>query len=143
MDETDLRLLRELAANARLPVATLAKRLGIARTTVQSRIDRLERTGAIAGYTVRRGENVERTRIRATVLLQVDPRGMPALMSRLGALPEVEQAHTSSGRFDLILLIAAQTTQDIDALLDKIGGFPGVKSSESLIHLTTRIDRGI
>lgn len=141
MDDTDRKLMRELAANARLPVATLAKRLGIARTTVQSRLDRLEATGAIAGYTLRRGAAADPVRIRATVLMQVEPRSTPALLNRLSAISAVERAHTSSGRFDLVLLVAAETTDELDRTLDQIGGFPGVKSSESLIHLSTRIDR--
>ena len=141
MDETDRALMQALADDARLPVATLAKRLGIARTAVQSRLERLESSGAIAGYTLRRGPGADPVRIRATVLLQVEPRATPALLSRLSAVPQVERVHTSSGRFDLILLIAAHTTEELDQMLDKIGGFPGVKSSESLIHLSTRIDR--
>ncbi len=141
MDETDEQLLSLLTQNARSPVASLAKSLGLARSTVQSRLERLERDGVIAGYTLRLGEAARGERIRATALLQIEPMTLPAVLSRLKALPQVRAAHTASGRFDLIVRLSAPTTAALDRALDAIGDVPGVRSSESLIHLSTRIDR--
>lgn len=141
MDPTDRQIVTLLAQDARISVAQLARRLGLARSTVQARLERLESSGAIAGYTVKLGAALSGARIRATVLLSVEPRAQPAVLSRLKALPAVEAAHTASGRFDMLLQVAAETTAALDAVLDRIGEIPGVKSSESLIHLSTRIDR--
>lgn len=141
MDETDEKLLSLLTQNARSPVASLAKSLGLARSTVQSRLERLERDGVIAGYTLRLGEAARGERIRATALLQIEPMTLAAVLSRLKALPQVRAAHTTSGRFDLIVRLSAPTTDALDRALDAIGDVPGVRSSESLIHLSTRIDR--
>ena len=141
MDETDEQILSALRADARTPVATIGKRLGLARSTIQSRIERMERQGVIQGYTLRLGSSIDRPRIRATALLQIEPRTLPAILSRLKALPEVETAHTTSGRFDLIVSLAAASTEVLDRALDAIGDVPGVRSSESLIHLSTRINR--
>jgi DNA-binding Lrp family transcriptional regulator len=143
MDDLDKELLRFLAGNARMPVATLAKRLKVARSTVQARLDRLETQGIIAGYTLRLGETARSRRIRATVLLQLEPRATPGVLQRLKTLPEIEEAHTTSGRFDLILKLATENTETLDKTLDTIGAITGVKGSESLIHLSTRIDRGL
>ncbi len=143
MDDIDNRLLSELANNARASVSTLGRKLGLARTTVQARIEKLERTGVIAGYTVRLGEPARRDRIRATVLVNFDPRAGAQVVSRLKAMPEVEVAHTSSGRFDLVLQLATRNTAQLDEILDVIGAIPGVRSSESLIHLSTKIDRPV
>lgn len=140
-DETDRALLALLAENARLPVADLARRLGIARTTVQARLDRLEARGVIAGYTLRKGPAL-RPPIRATVLVSIEPRSGPAVLARLKAMPEVETVHTTSGRVDLIVTLSAETTESLDETLDRIGEAKGVKGSESLIHLATKIDRG-
>ncbi|ETX27411.1 Lrp/AsnC family transcriptional regulator [Roseivivax isoporae] len=140
IDETDAELMRLLAGNARLPVATLARRLGLARTTVQARIERLERDGAIAGYTLRRGA-AARAAIRATVLVSIEPRAAAGVLTRLRALRGVEACHTTSGRFDMILEVAADSTAELDRTLDEIGDAQGVRGSESLIHLTTKIDR--
>jgi len=85
-DETDSRLIALLSENARAPVATLARKLSIARTTVQARIERLEKSGAIDGYTIRKGA-LSRPPLRATVLIGVEPRSGPAVLARLSALP--------------------------------------------------------
>ncbi len=143
MDDIDNRLLSELANDARASVSTLGRRLGLARTTVQARIEKLERTGVIAGYTVKLGEVARRDRIKATVLVVFDPRSSPQVVQRLKQIPEVEVAHSSSGRFDMILQLATRNTSRLDEILDAIGMIPGVRSSESLIHLSTKIDRPV
>jgi len=141
MDDLDKSLIGLLQADARQSMATLARKLRVARTTVQSRLDRLESSGIIAGYTVKLGEEAARPLIRASVLVAIEPRGQAAILSRLRAMPEIERAFTTSGRFDLLLQVAAANTPALDAVLDAVGGLPGVRSSESLILLTTRIDR--
>jgi len=141
IDETDQRLIALLQDNARLPVATLARRLGLARTTVQARLDRLEQSGVIAGYALRLGQ-AARPALRATALLSIEPRTGPAVLARLKSLPQVRRVHTTSGRFDLIVTIEAETTEALDDTLDRIGEAKGVKGSESLIHLSTKLDRG-
>lgn len=141
MDEIDEALLALLKQNARIPVAALAQSLGLARSTVQSRLERLERQGVIAGYTVRLGSAVEKNTIRATALLQIEPRTLPAVLARLKGVREVASAHTASGRFDLIVSLTATSTEALDRALDAIGDVPGVRSSESLVHLSTKIDR--
>ena len=143
LDDTDRALIAALQSNARQPVADLARGLGLARTTVQARLERLESTGAIAGYTVRLGESARSARIRATVLLMIEPRSLAAILARLKTLPEVERIHTTSGRVDLALQVAAGSTSALDDVLDKIGGLEGIRSSESLIHLSTKLDRAI
>lgn len=140
IDETDQALIALLQENARLPVATLARRLGIARTTAQARLERLEASGVIAGYTLRLNQETRPT-LRATALLSIEPRSGPAVLARLKSLAEVRRVHTTSGRFDLIVTIEADTTQALDDTLDRIGEARGVKGSESLIHLSTKLDR--
>jgi DNA-binding Lrp family transcriptional regulator len=75
------------------------------------------------------------------VLLTIDPRAQAGLLSRLRALPEVERINTTSGRFDLLVEVAAASTTALDAVLDAIGDTAGVRASESLIHLSTKLDR--
>lgn len=143
MDDLDEKLLAALAADSSTTTSRLARRFKVARSTVQARIERLERSGIIAGYTVRLGNVVLARRICATVLLQIEPRAAPTILQRLKAMPEVELAHTTTGRFDLILQVAAETTQELDGVLDQVGAIPGIRSSESLIQLSTRIDRAV
>ena len=140
MDETDRAIISLLAADARMPLVTLARHLRLARSTIQARLERLEANGTIAGYTLRLGE-AARPGIRATVLLTVEPRSQGALLSRLRGIPEVERCVTTSGRVDLALQVAADSPARLDAVLDQLGELQGVRASESLIHLSTRIDR--
>ena len=141
MDSLDQKILAALSADARTSITRLARRLGVARSTVQARIRRLEKTGTIAGYTIRLGAGARARRIRATVLVQIEPRASAGVLHRLRALPQVEAAHSCSGRFDLVLRLACETTRQLDEVLDRIGAIPGVRASESLIHLSTRFDR--
>ncbi len=143
MDDMDRTILGLLSADARMSVATLARRLKVARSTVQARLERLETSGVIAGYTLKLGEAARAARIRATILLTIEPRSQAGILTRLKSVPEVEVAHTTSGRFDLCLQVAAASTATLDEILDRIGQMSGVKSSESLIHLSTRIDRAV
>ena len=142
-DPTDRQLIALLTANARMPVARMAARLGLARTTVQARLERLERSGVIAGYTLRLSEEARGRMIRATVLVSLTPIAQTAVLATLGRMTEVERVHTTSGRFDLACQIAVATTGALDATLDRIGEIDGVRDMESLIHLSTRIDRQV
>lgn len=143
VDDLDNSILALLGADARISVATLARRLKVARSTIQARLERLEMTGVIAGYTVKLGEAARQGRLRASVLLTIEPRAQAAILARLKSIPEVERVFSTSGRVDLLLQIATANTSVLDAVLDQIGQMAGVKSSESLIHLSTRLDRAV
>ncbi|SES89962.1 Lrp/AsnC family transcriptional regulator [Paracoccus homiensis] len=143
MDDLDRNILAQLSQDARLSVAVLARRVKVARSTVQARLERLENTGAIAGYTVRLGDGARINRIRATVLLTLESRSLPGILTRLKQIPQVERVHTTSGRVDLLLQLATSTTGELDEILDRIGAIDGVKTSESLIHLGTKLDRAL
>lgn len=143
MDDLDRSILALLAQDARMSLAVLARRLKVARSTVQARLERLESSGAIAGYTLRLGDQARLAQIRATVLLVIEPRSQPAILARLRTLPQVERIHTTSGRVDLLLQLSTGSTAELDEALDRIGGLDGVRSSESLIHLTTKLDRAV
>ena len=132
-----------LGADARMSVALLARRLKVARSTIQARLERLETSGIIGGYTLKLGEAARQGRIRASILLSIEARAQAGIVTRLKSIPEVERAFTTSGRFDLLLQIAAPNTQVLDQVLDEIGTITGVQSSESLIHLSTKIDRAV
>ncbi|MDZ7905939.1 MAG: Lrp/AsnC family transcriptional regulator [Cypionkella sp.] len=143
MDDLDNGILAQLGADARISVATLARKLKVARSTIQARLERLETTGVIAGYTVKLGEAARQGRLRASVLLTIEPRAQAAILARLKSIPEVERVFSTSGRVDLLLQVATANTSVLDAVLDAIGQMAGVKSSESLIHLSTRLDRAV
>lgn len=137
-DQALISLLRE---NARASTAELARKLGVSRTTVQSRIDRLEARGIIAGYGVRLSPDYEQGLVRAHVLLTVTPKLADTVVRSLKALPAVRTLHSVSGSFDMIVIVESLSIADLDGLLDRIGAMEGVERTLSSIVLSTRIDR--
>ena len=143
MDELDRNIIGLLGADARMSVATLARRLKVARSTIQARLERLETSGIIAGYTLKLGEAAREGRLRASVLLTIEPRAQAAVLTRLKTIAEIERVFTTSGRFDFLVQVACPNTQVLDQVLDQMGAMTGVRASESLIHLSTKIDRAV
>jgi DNA-binding Lrp family transcriptional regulator len=141
LDASDRALLARLRENARAPVAELARELGLSRTTVQSRLDRLQRQRVIAGYTVVVTDEHEAGLVRAHVLITLAPRQSGAIEQALRRIPEVRVLHSVSGPFDLIAIVAAASIGELDALIDRIGQLDGVERTTSAIVLSTRIER--
>lgn len=141
LDDTDRKLLALLRADAREPVSVLARKLDLARSTVQERIARLERTGVIAGYTIRSGEEFAERQIAAHVMISVDPKLAASLAADLKKMPEVRSLSAISGTFDMMAEVAAETTAKIDAVLDAIGHLKGVQKTMSSIVLSVKFAR--
>ncbi|MFO1218204.1 MAG: Lrp/AsnC family transcriptional regulator [Burkholderiaceae bacterium] len=141
LDDTDRALLALLRENARAPTAELARRLKLSRTTVQSRLARLERSRAIAGYTVTAHADEEAALVRAHILITLEPRKAAPIELALRRIPEVRTLHSVSGPFDLIAVVAAASIGELDALIDRIGTLDGVERTTSAIVLSTRIQR--
>jgi len=141
LDATDRHLLSLLQANARESAANLARALGIARTTVVSRIARLERNGVIAGYGVRLGRQMEDNAIQAFCGLTVQPKAGAAVVRALQRLPEVEELSSVSGTLDYMAVIRCESHARLDRLLDEIGMLDGVTHTTTSIVLARKIDR--
>lgn len=141
LDDRDLALIRLLEADSRLPTATLARRLGVSRTTVQTRIDRLTSAGVIAGFTVRLGDPLESRRVRGHVLVTAAPKAARHIEATLRTMAQVEALHSVSGAYDMIVEVAAGSIEDLDKVLDDIGLIEGVERTTSSIILSTRIRR--
>ncbi|HLP66321.1 MAG TPA: Lrp/AsnC family transcriptional regulator [Rhizobium sp.] len=137
----DQELLALLGENARVPVATLARRLGLSRTTVQARLERLERDGVIAGYGLKLSDAYLSGLVRAHVLITIAPKSLSAVTAELAAIREVTTLHSVNGPFDLIAVIAAASIAELDRLIDRIGELAGVERTLSSIILSTRISR--
>jgi DNA-binding Lrp family transcriptional regulator len=140
-DTIDQKLLSLLRADAREPVAVLARKLDLARSTVQERIDRLEKQGVIAGYTIREGSDHRGRQIVAHVMISVNPKMAPSVTADLKKMPEVRFLAAISGTFDLMAEVAADTTARIDAILDAIGHLKGVEKTMSSIILSVKFER--
>ena len=140
-DTLDRRLLALLPADARASTADLARRLGVARTTVLSRLARLQRDGVIVGYTVRLGSQEAERGVEAYVGITTEPKAGALVTQRLAALPELRQLCSVSGVSDYLALLHAESTARLDQLLDEIGAIEGVTKTHTSIVLARRIDR--
>ena len=141
MDEIDRRLLSHLRENARASTAALARQLGVSRTTIQSRISRLERSKIITGYTARTSEAHEKGTIRALVMITLGPKQAAGVEAAVRKMPDVRALHSVSGPFDMIAEAATPSISDMDALIDKIGALDGVERTTSSVILSTKFDR--
>lgn len=141
MDTLDQALLARLRENARAPVAELARALGLSRTTVQSRIARLEQSGVVAGYTVKVSDARARGEVHAYVMITVRPKHTGVVAGAARKLSAVRRLESVSGAFDLMALVAASTMAELDAVIDAIGELEGVERTTSSIVLSTKFDR--
>lgn len=140
-DELDQQLLALLAIDARESTADLARKLGVARTTVVARLARLEREGVVAGYTVRLRHDLAQQGLAAFVGITVQPRAGAEVVKLLERVPEVKQLDSVSGQFDYVALVRADSAERLDALLDRIRALDGVQQTTTSVVLSRRIDR--
>lgn len=141
MRDSDDQLIAMLRANAREPTASLARKLGLARSTVQERIARLEREGVIKGYTLRLAEEADRGKLRAVVMITADPKEADRVTAELRKMPEVRSLSAVAGPYDMIAVVEAETTAKMDASLDRIGKAAGVARTVSSIILSEKFAR--
>ena len=137
MDELDHQLIAHLRGNARLTVAALAKRLQVARGTIQNRIARLERDGTIAGYTVRLGSPLDERGITALMTIAVQGNSADTVLRSLRAEPAVRTLHTTNGRWDIIAELRADTLEAFDRVLGRIRKVEGIANTETSLLLAT------
>ncbi len=140
-DKLDRELIGLLRANARAPISDLARTLGLSRTTVQSRLERLERSKRITGYTVRLSEGHERGQIQAYVMITVHPKQAGIVGEQMKGMAGLRRLQSVSGPVDMIALVDAPSAAEMDALIDAIGALEGVERTTSSIVLGTKFDR--
>ena len=140
LDDIDRRLIALLQDNARLSTVHLAKAVGLSRSTVQERIQRLELAGVIAQYTVRLGSGGDP--LRAWLLLRyADGFSCDDVMPLLTGLPQVQACHSVAGDIDLMVLVQAPTPSALADLRERIAGFKGVDDVTTVPVLRTLLDR--
>jgi DNA-binding Lrp family transcriptional regulator len=141
MDGIDEKLISRLRENGRASTAELARLVGRSRTSVQSRLERLEREGVIVGYGVRVSPEHDLGAVRAHVMIKAGPKEIRAVTAALQAIPQVRVLHSVSGDVDLIAIAAAASVAEMDAVIDRIGVLDGVERTTSSIILSTKFER--
>ena len=137
MDDLDRNLLALLRDDARASIASLAKKLQVARGTIQNRIARMQADGTIVGYTVRLKPHAEAQHIRAIMTIAVEGNRTQSVLRSLRGEPAVVGLHSTNGRWDFVAELRVDTLQEFDRLIARISLFEGVTKSETNLLLTS------
>lgn len=137
MDDIDSQLIAALRHDARSSLSALSVLLGVSRTTVRSRIERMQTRGDIIGFSVVLKADVADDAVRTVMMIGIEGRGTDRIVRQLSGLPEVRAVHSTNGRWDLIVEIGTTTLEQLDTVLKTIRRFPGVATSETSLLLAT------
>jgi DNA-binding Lrp family transcriptional regulator len=140
IDRLDAALIELLAAEPRVGVLEASRRLGVARGTVQARLDRLADRRVITGY----GPEVDPAALgyEVTAFITLEIRqagGHDPVAERLTAIPEVLELHTITGAGDMLCRVVARSNADLQRVVDAIVSAEGVVRSSTLISLATQV----
>ncbi len=141
LDSIDEQLLSALRTDGRASTASLARLVGRSRSSVQSRIERMERLGVIKGYAVQVAPLHDQAAVRAHVMIKLGPKEARAVTAALRAIAQVRLLHAVSGDADLIAIAAARDVSEMDQVIDRIGAIRGVERTTSSIILSTKFER--
>ncbi|KPZ73692.1 Regulatory protein AsnC [Pseudoalteromonas sp. P1-26] len=137
----DEKLLAILRTNARASISDLARALNLSRSTVQSRMLKLEDTGVIKGYSVDYGDAYLSQMVSAHVSIKVKQKLTTKTNLELKQIDAISQLYAISGEFDLIAVVQAQNLEKLSHLLDDIGNLDGVERTTSSVILETKFKR--
>ena len=143
LDETDRRLIAALTADGQATHAQLARELGIARGTVYSRLDRLERDGVIVGYGPRIAAAAAGFGVLAFCTLEIAQGTHDETIRAIAAIDEVIEIHTITGPGDLLCRIVARSNDHLHDILQRITHIPSVLRSQSQLALATSLSRSV
>ncbi|MFI6815221.1 Lrp/AsnC family transcriptional regulator [Nonomuraea sp. NPDC050328] len=139
MDTLDARLLATMRAHPRIGLTELARLLGVARGTVQARVDKLVARGVIADF----GPTIDPVPvgypILAFVWLQIAQGRLAEAVEALRAVPEILEVHGTSGQHDLLCRVVARSTEHLQEIIATVLASPAVQRTDSTISLSTQI----
>ncbi|TWH15609.1 MULTISPECIES: Lrp/AsnC family transcriptional regulator [Rhodococcus] len=140
LDRLDAALLGELTRNPRAGIVDLSAKLGVARNTVQSRIRKLEESGAVTGYRPVVDLPKLGVPLQAFIGAELVQAQMGHVIAQLGRFPEVLEVHATTGREDLLIRMAAQSQEDLLLVLERLHAIEGVAHTTTTLALTTPIE---
>ena len=138
MDDMDLQLISALRSDGRRSVSDLANDLKISRATVRARMEKLQASGEILGFTVVLRDDLRDLPIRAVTMVGVAGRKTEDVIRTLSALTEVRAIHSTNGKWDLVIDIATRDLAAFDAVLNRIRLIEGISGTETNLQLSTR-----
>ncbi len=144
MDDLDATLLHLLADQPRIGVLEASRRLGVARGTVQARLDKLGRAGVISGWGPELDPAALGYPVTAFLTLEIrqgsaEHGGHESVAQHLARIPEVLEAFTITGAGDMWARVVARSNSDLQRVIDAVLSDPGIVRSSTVIALATQI----
>jgi len=137
LDSTDQKLISLLRSNARMPVVEIASKLRVSRATAQNRINKLEKSGVIVGYTVNLGTKINENPVRAIMSIKAEGRHESKIAQNLKGHPSIVSLFTTNGRWDLIANIETETLESFNETLNQVRLIDGISETETSLLLDT------
>jgi len=141
LDDIDREILAALTADARVPLVAIAARVHLSRNAVKQRMERMERDGVIAGYTVVPGAAGARGVTAIVMVYRSDRMRDDRVIATLRGIPEVVRCDVLSGEYDLFVTLHAATMDRIGQIWEQVAAIPGVANTVTAVSLTRAIDR--
>lgn len=143
MDALDRSLIELFTAEPRIGVLAASRRLGVARGTVQARLDRLEATGVVTGWGPQVSPAALGHPVTAFLTLEIrqspDAGGHDAVGTHLAAIAEVLEAHTITGAGDLWVRVVGRSNADLQRVIDAVLAHPAIVRCATVIALATQV----
>ena len=140
MDDLDRRLIELFAAEPRIGVLEASRRLGIARGTVQARLDKLAATGVVTGWGPDLSPDALGFPVMAFLTLEIrQGSGHDAVATHLSGIAEVLEAYTITGAGDMWARVVARSNADLQRVIDRVLAEPGIERCTTVIALATQI----
>lgn len=137
LTDLDYKLLSALREDGRAPVAKLSRRLGVARATVNNRLERLIASGTIIGFSARIRDDSDPTEVRAITLIELGGRAAKKVIGELRGFPEIYALHTTNGGWDLVAELRTESLASFDRVLGRIRSVEGIFNSETSLLLSS------
>ncbi|WP_289295376.1 Lrp/AsnC family transcriptional regulator [uncultured Reyranella sp.] len=136
LDDTDRALLRLLAANSREPATVLARKLSLARATVQDRIDRLKRRGVISKFTVEVNATAKAAQVTACIFIKANLKNRDAVARAIARIRGIRELYKMVGENDdFLAIVDGDGTAALDTTIGEIIAVSGVERTTSKLML--------
>jgi DNA-binding Lrp family transcriptional regulator len=138
-DALDARLLLLLTDSPRLGVLECARRLGVARGTVQARLDKLTARGVLGGFPPELDMAAMGYGLTAFAVLEIAQGQRSGVAEGLSAIDEVCEVHATTGQGDLFVRMVARNHDDLQRVIDEVVSVPNVLRTSTSIALSTPV----
>ncbi|MGR6837659.1 Lrp/AsnC family transcriptional regulator [Aliivibrio wodanis] len=135
LDKLDRRIISNLLSNGRESIANLSRNVGLSRTAVTERMNRLEKTGIIKGYTAQIRASSNENHASCYLLISCERGRKDDVSEGLKEIPEVKMTSIVGGTYDIISLVEAPDLHRIHYLCNEIEAISGIKDLKNTIVL--------